>query len=495
MKPQIKQPGKKLSDVRLAEVERKFKIRLPDAYRAFLLKHNGGVPEPDGVCWKGKKEPAEVCRRFFSIDSGRDFDDWVKQFERMKDEDEPILPLRLVPIASDPFGNFFCLSVLGKDAGKIYFWHHEEAYKGKPRRDVPDDGVFLMADSFEKFLDQFAESEDDEEDEEERELLKPRKWDALIEAGDRAGMAKWLDAGGKLEEHNRQGQIPLSLAIEQDQEAIVDLLLDRGANLEQALDFAIGACRWNVLRLVLKKTRGKKLGIRPSLFASLLEDCDDVSLVEAMLDAGAPLHGEHGGCNPLHFATIHTANPQIVKLLLDRGARLEQSAEPSVAHKSALANAICIGNLETVKLLLDAGADLYAHPGKTRWELRMEKDLEEMKKNPGRKTSPGEEMENFFREKQNQAKSGSAQEKAYGSLAGMLQRVMKNTEASQLLARVRPASVDDIKAAIERERRVNGAKPAVEYLDAPRKKKLPASFKEEVIAYAAKLGQKPKKNC
>src|SRR3954453_9791262 len=105
MKPCIRRPGKKLTKTRLVEVEKEFDIRLPDSYRAFMLKNNGGYPEPYTVCCKGKKEPSGVCKFFRIIDSERSFEDWVSGCWAMKDKDRPILPLRLVPIADDPFGN------------------------------------------------------------------------------------------------------------------------------------------------------------------------------------------------------------------------------------------------------------------------------------------------------------------------------------------------------------------------------------------------------
>jgi hypothetical protein len=70
------------------------------------------------------------------------------------------IPKNMIPIASDYNGNLFCLSIMGADAGKVFFWDASrepvpEDYieEGVP---IPDDleysNVLLVADSVHDFL-------------------------------------------------------------------------------------------------------------------------------------------------------------------------------------------------------------------------------------------------------------------------------------------------------------------------------------------------------
>jgi ankyrin repeat protein len=449
MKPKIEQRGKELTEARLTEVEKMFNIRLPDAYRAFMLENNGGHPEPNLVCRKRGKEPVWLCRYFYVIDSGRDFDDWISNFKAMKDVELSRLPPRLVPIAEDPGGDRFCISVLGKDAGKIYFWNHEEEFRlDSPDSGIPDDsGISLVADSFEQFLNQFAKDPDDE--------AKPKSmgWVKPIKACDQKGVMKWLDNGGQLDEFDlRSGKTPLHLAIEVDCYPILELLLNRGAKVESALGVAIQCQRWEIARSILQRAKGEKLQIDVSVFTNALKNCDDVSVIQQMLDAGAPLHTENFGLNALHFATMYIGNPQIVKLLIERGATLDYSLQK---ERSALANAICHGQFETVKILLDAGEDLYTvrqkkvPQEKTKMEIYYENEIEALKVLLANAASKNPDP-------QKKTKKEILYENGIENIKGVL--------ANQKL------------------------KAPVYYLDKP---KLPANFKKDVIEYATKLGQKP----
>ena len=64
------------------------------------------------------------------------------------------MPKRLVPIASDSFGNQICIAVSGDDRGSIFFWDHEkEADEGEGESPETIGNVTLIADSFSAFLD------------------------------------------------------------------------------------------------------------------------------------------------------------------------------------------------------------------------------------------------------------------------------------------------------------------------------------------------------
>jgi len=73
------------------------------------------------------------------------------------------MPDTVIPMASDEFGNQYCLGVTEEEYGKIYYWNHEERDprdfqdKGLP---VPDDiwwqKMTPVADSFHVFVSQIV---------------------------------------------------------------------------------------------------------------------------------------------------------------------------------------------------------------------------------------------------------------------------------------------------------------------------------------------------
>jgi hypothetical protein len=68
--------------------------------------------------------------------------------------DEMRIPLDLLWIMDDPFGNAFCLGLTGTSRGQVYFWDHEE----EPDPDEWDgamagaENLLLLADSFTDFV-------------------------------------------------------------------------------------------------------------------------------------------------------------------------------------------------------------------------------------------------------------------------------------------------------------------------------------------------------
>lgn len=114
--------------------EMSISARLPDDYREFLLRHNGGYPSPNGF-----RGGDEVLNRFFGL--------WQKHADLNYEllAHRGVIPEGTIPIASDPFGNAILLEVARPNRGRIWFWDHE-------RSGEPDKAVSLLANSFTDFV-------------------------------------------------------------------------------------------------------------------------------------------------------------------------------------------------------------------------------------------------------------------------------------------------------------------------------------------------------
>src|SRR5260221_2493440 len=92
----------------LVSFEKSFNIKLPQNYREFLLRHNGGRPEPS--VFKIKEYPSNdnigVVDTFLGISekSEDSLQNYIKAYSNR-------LPKNIIPIAYDPGGNLICISI------------------------------------------------------------------------------------------------------------------------------------------------------------------------------------------------------------------------------------------------------------------------------------------------------------------------------------------------------------------------------------------------
>ena len=376
MRPEIVKAPRSVSERGILAVEKKYRFRLPEGYRAFLLETNGGEPRPRGFRRKGSKKYSEVCDYFFGIRNGRDYADLEQQLDWYKDKDEPRIPDRLVPIAGDPFGNLICISTAGKDVGKVFFWDHE-AELGQKRvkgKGVNDAAIWLIADSFDGFLEQF-----------EKASVKGKgSWEKLISGKDLAGFRRWLDEGGDVRRRNREMETPMSLAVNLGARELIREMVRRGAAVEELLEAMINEADWDMAKWLLALPEAKKFKVVGWHFQMALGS-GDVELVRRFLDAGASVEMELQSGKPLHYAA--GKDGRMVKLLLDRGAKV---GEEDSTGRFALTGAVQQGNLEAAKLLMDAGEDLYREPrnGVLKRDREMLAELEELEKEGKKETAP-----------------------------------------------------------------------------------------------------------
>ena len=150
MNVKIKNAFPPISEAQLIAFEKELGIKLPADYRAFLLKHNGGMPEPNALDVKIDDFVVQDGVTCFSAIT----EDRVFSFSYFLDVYEGRIPKNLFPIADGLSVDLICLSVSGDDYGKVYFWDHNwEVTDGEPDYS----NVHWIADSFTEFLDKLYE--------------------------------------------------------------------------------------------------------------------------------------------------------------------------------------------------------------------------------------------------------------------------------------------------------------------------------------------------
>jgi ankyrin repeat protein len=171
-----------------------------------------------------------------------------------------------------------------------------------------------------------------------------------------------LDADAALVNRGaRQGVTPLHCAVLGGSPQMVNLLLDRGANIHartpgdlQVIDFAIWGERGpsvndDIVRLLVSRGATYDLTIAAAR--------GDRASVQRMLDDNPSRISETrpNGRRPLS-AAVERGHDDIVRLLLERGAN-PRWEEPDAPRGRSLHAASRMGNLAMVKLLLEHGAD------------------------------------------------------------------------------------------------------------------------------------------
>lgn len=126
---QIQDSGKQLSHDDIAKFEKELGVSLPEDYKEFMLKNNGGMSELD---WgfdffdvAAEAESSSMIQEFLVIYDEETYeDDDLKKIYRILRENGEIPP-NILPIADDPSGNLICMSVAEENYGRIFFCDHE----------------------------------------------------------------------------------------------------------------------------------------------------------------------------------------------------------------------------------------------------------------------------------------------------------------------------------------------------------------------------------
>ena len=136
--------GRSISESELNKIASEIGLEFPADYKDFLLKYNGGSPEPDAIPIKEHEEEVGTIQLFFGID--REIESsclkWV--YDELKDR----IPDSYLPIACSDTGDIFCLVLSKNQYGSVVFW---DAIDETSKDSL--DNVYEVADSFTQLLE------------------------------------------------------------------------------------------------------------------------------------------------------------------------------------------------------------------------------------------------------------------------------------------------------------------------------------------------------
>ena len=150
----IRDSAEPVSLDQLERIERSLNLRLPAEYRSFLLRANGGVPEPrhfhytviDEDEGTRRRQKAKITRFYPARPTeapGAPGNSFLTGYQNAIPFGFPdwLLPIAGVDDALE--GSLLCIAVKGKKQGRIYYW---------PEQEIGEDTLHHVADSFKSFL-------------------------------------------------------------------------------------------------------------------------------------------------------------------------------------------------------------------------------------------------------------------------------------------------------------------------------------------------------
>ena len=102
----------------IESVEHRLQITLPEDYKQFVLKYDGGYPNPNHFKVDGK---VEIFNNLISLDENG----YNNIYEILEDLQDRIGD-QLIPSAENGFGNLLCFDYSANK--NIVFWDHEKNY-------------------------------------------------------------------------------------------------------------------------------------------------------------------------------------------------------------------------------------------------------------------------------------------------------------------------------------------------------------------------------
>jgi hypothetical protein len=237
-----------ISTAHITLLQRRLGLVLPDEYRQFVLRHNGGRPSPAYFPYVEPERGPEKTgwariRRFLAVTSK---DPALSIEGQATFRTVRTSMSRFVPIAELEFmpplevGRFLpegllLLSCAEQDSGHVVLW-------SDPMRQPDDRNFCELAPSFNALLD---------------DLQYPKTalpWMPMIDQNDSDGIRRWLGAGPDLQKWDDVTlRTPLAHAASQGRLEIVSLLIEHQADFSEALIHAVVAGHTDIAELIIER--------------------------------------------------------------------------------------------------------------------------------------------------------------------------------------------------------------------------------------------------
>jgi len=286
----------------LNNCERKLGYSLPEDYREFLLQFNGGKPSPSSL--RLSDGSVTTIRAFYAVAPPSQ----TMSLERQIGQYRNRIPPRFIPIGEDPGGNRICICLNGKHYGQVFFWDHE-----MESDEVADNrNMTFVASTFSSLLDGLN-----------REPVPADRNEivSFCRAGSATEVRAAIKRGASPNLTSEQGFTLGCIAAGNDQVEVLKVLLEEGANLEDAVSFAAMNGKDNALQFLLSLQLNVNLqdkdGRTPLMNAVIFQH---PKCVELLLEAGADLHATWKGKTVEELAR-GDSREVILDLIRQRSAR------------------------------------------------------------------------------------------------------------------------------------------------------------------------------
>lgn len=142
---EVLETNEPVKERQLAAFEVDYKLPLPDSYRAFLLRSNGGQPVPSAFPIRDfPSNPYGVVQAFFGLNAAIPTEDLNNVMADLTN----LVPSGVIPIACTDGDDFLCID--RRASGEpVVFWDRKPFW-GENIWD--DDDLYFVAANFEAFL-------------------------------------------------------------------------------------------------------------------------------------------------------------------------------------------------------------------------------------------------------------------------------------------------------------------------------------------------------
>ncbi|WP_431087467.1 SMI1/KNR4 family protein [Paenibacillus sp. 8b26] len=125
--------------------EETYNLILPDDYKNFLLYHNGGKTVRRRFETKDKTIASSIMLFLpLSKETENNLENFYKKYNLSN-----IVPPNFIPIGIDPADSLICLSIDGKDQGKVYFCDMDYFEEDN---ELKQEFIRLISPSFKEFV-------------------------------------------------------------------------------------------------------------------------------------------------------------------------------------------------------------------------------------------------------------------------------------------------------------------------------------------------------